>query len=266
MTETPEVLAERHGAVLLLTLNRPDRLNAWNNALEDLYFEHLDRADNDPDVRVVVVTGAGRGFSAGADMEDLGQIIGGSFSDFEERPARTRPMELRKPLIGAINGAAAGLGFVEALYCDVRFALPTTKFTTSFAQRGLIAEYGVSWLLPRLVGTSRALDLLLSARVIQGEEALRIGLVDHLVQDPAELLPAALAYATEIAEKCAPASLAIIKGQVYGHLDAAFAGAVKQSEELMRKSFDRPDLAEGVASYLERRPPNFQPLPPKSER
>ena len=154
------VLAEHHGAVLLLTLNRPDRLNAWTNELEDRYFALLDQAEADPATRAVVVTGAGRGFCAGADLENLRQA---STSDQASGPvrARERPLFFGKPLIAAVNGAAVGLGLIEALYCDIRFCVPTAKLGTAFAQRGLIAEYGIAWLLPRLIGRSRALDLLL---------------------------------------------------------------------------------------------------------
>lgn len=146
-----------HGDVLLLTLNRSDRLNAWNDALEERYFALLDAAEADPAVRAVVLSGAGRGCCAGADFEDLQRLgaadLGITALPVRERP-RERPLAFRKPLIAAINGAAAGLGLVEALYCDVRFCMPEAKFTTAFAQRGLIAEYGVAWLLPRLVGQS----------------------------------------------------------------------------------------------------------------
>jgi enoyl-CoA hydratase/carnithine racemase len=136
-----------------------------------------------PEVRAIVLTGAGRGFCAGADMD----ILSGSEDSAIEARSRPRnlPMTLRKPLIGAINGAAAGLGLVEALYCDYRFCVPGAKLTTAFVRRGLIAEYGSAWLLPRLVGTSRALDLLMSGRVVLGPEAQAIGLVDQLVEPEA---------------------------------------------------------------------------------
>lgn len=260
------VLAERRGAVLVLTLNRPERLNAWTDALEARYYEHLDAAEADPEVRAIVLTGAGRGFCAGADMDVLEGATGeGDVPDSIVNRPRPRdfPLTLRKPLIGAINGPAAGLGFVEALYCDVRFCVPTAKLTTAFVRRGLVAEYGVSWLLPRLVGTSRALDLLLSGRVILGEEAHRIGLVDHLAA-PEELLEAAVAYATDLSANCSPASMATIKAQVQRGLDQSFGENFDESERLIAASFERPDAAEGVDSYLEKRPPAFPPLAPPS--
>ena len=151
-TATDLVLAELRGAVLVLTLNRPERLNTWTDALEERYYERLDEAENDPEVRAIVVTGAGRGFCAGADMDDLERgatVDGAADGSLRDRPrARTFPLTVRKPLIAAINGAAAGLGLVEALYCDIRFATPQAKLTTAFARRGLVAEYGLAWLLP----------------------------------------------------------------------------------------------------------------------
>ncbi|WP_042416692.1 enoyl-CoA hydratase-related protein [Streptacidiphilus anmyonensis] len=258
------VLAERRGPVLVLTLNRPERLNAWTYALEDRYFDLLDAAEADPEVRAVVVTGAGRGFCAGADLEDLEAAGNADAETLAKLPARsrprTRPLELRKPLIAAVNGAAAGLGLVEALYCDLRFAAPDAKFTTAFARRGLIAEYGVAWLLPRLVGASRAMDLLLSGRVVRGEEALAMGLVDFVVEREG-LLDAAVAYATELAEQCSPWSMHMIKQQVRRSLDGSFTASVAEADALMLEGFARPDVREGVASYLEHRAPAFPPLP-----
>lgn len=255
------VLAERRGAVLVLTLNRPERLNAWNDELEERYFGHLDAAEADPEVRAIVVTGAGRGFCAGADMDILSGAEEGDETLIEHRRPRSFPLTLRKPLIAAINGAVAGLGLVEALYCDVRFCVPEAKVTTAFVRRGLVAEYGVAWLLPRLVGTSRALDLLISGRVLRGAEAKGIGLVDELAE-PAELLDAAVAYAAELAASCSPASIAVIKAQVHRALDQSFEEAFADSQRLVMESFGRPDVREGVASYLERRAPEFPPLAP----
>ncbi|MFF0148618.1 enoyl-CoA hydratase/carnithine racemase [Amycolatopsis sulphurea] len=256
------VLAERRGGVLVLTLNRPDRLNAWNDALEDRYFAHLDEAEADPDVRAVVLTGAGRGFCAGADMEDLQVVSRVEINALPTRAApRHRPMLFRKPLIAAINGAAAGLGLVEALYCDVRFATPTAKFTTAFARRGLIAEYGVAWILPRLVGQSRALDLLVSSRVVQGHEAASMGLVDRVVEQ-SELLDAAVGYAEQLATYCSPASMHAIKSQVLRGLNCDFKEAVADADRLMLESLRWPDVKEGVTSFLERRDPAFAGLAP----
>lgn len=255
------VLRERRGRVALLTLNRPDRLNAWTDELEDAYFAYLDEADDDPDIAAVVVTGAGRGFCAGADMSVLTAAGGGEVDELPERPRpRSRPMTMRKPLIAAINGAAAGLGLVEALYCDVRFAAPTAKLTTSFARRGLIAEYGSAWLLPRLIGHSRSADLLLSGRVILADEAYRIGLVDRVV-DPNRLVEEAVAYAADLAAHCSPTSMAVIKEQLRHAADADFVTACADADLRTLESFQRPDVVEGVASHQEKRPPAFPGLP-----
>jgi len=254
------VLAERRGSVLVLTLNRPDRLNAWTDEMERTYFGLLDQAEADPGVRAVVVTGAGRGFCAGADMGDLEVIKGEEEKAMPRRDVPChRPLFFGKPLVAAVNGAAAGLGFVQAMYCDVRFATATAKFTTSFARRGLIAEYGVAWLLPRVVGRSRALDLLLSARVVQGEEALAMGLADRVV-GPEELLDVAVAYAEDLAANCSPAAMRAIKSQVFAAEQGSFTEAASEADAQMLESFRHPDFAEGVTSYTEKRSPAFAGL------
>ncbi|MGW0687663.1 enoyl-CoA hydratase-related protein [Streptomyces sp. NPDC002754] len=261
-SEKELVYAERRGAVAVLTLNRPERLNAWTNELEDRYFALLDEAEADPEVRAIVVTGAGRGFCAGADMAEL-ERIGSADEGGGERPKRERarwfPLSLRKPLIGAINGAAAGLGLVEALYCDIRFAAPDAKFTTSFARRGLIAEYGIAWLLPRIIGPARAADLLFSGRVVRGTEAYEMGLVNRVVEQDA-LLGEAVAYATELATWSSPTSMSVMKRQLSGAFDTGFEVAAREAEVLMEESFGRDDAGEGVRSYLEGREPVFRPL------
>jgi enoyl-CoA hydratase/carnithine racemase len=257
------VLAERRGAVLILTLNRPERLNAWNYELEARYFSLLDEADADPVVRAIVVTGAGRGFCSGADMDDLQSVGEGSDPPVSPQPRpRSFPLTVRKPMIAAINGPAAGLGLVEALYCDIRFAAPKARLTTAFARRGLIAEYGIAWILPRLIGPSRALDLLMSGRVVLAEDAVAMGLVDHVVE-PDHLLDAAVAFADELAMYSSPTSMSLIKAQIQRAMDSDFASAFAEADELMLESFRQPDLAEGVASYLEGRPPAFAPLSPR---
>ena len=167
-------------------------------------------------------------------------------------------------MIAAINGAAAGLGLVEALYCDVRFATPEAKLTTAFARRGLVAEYGISWLLPRLVGPSAALDLLLSGRVVRGEEALRLGLVDRLSEPERARRRRRRLRRRTSPTHCSPWSMATIKAQVQADLERPFAAAVADAEELMLCSFDRPDVQEGVRSYLEQRAPAFPSLDPRT--
>src|SRR5918911_3070020 len=177
------VLYEAREGVATVTLNRPDRLNAWTRELGARCFELLDNAASDPDVRVVIVTGAGRGFCAGADVELLRSIGGGSaVVGDEQRVYPSHLLEIPKPIIAAINGPAAGLGLVQALMCDLRFAAAGAKLTTAFVRRGLIAEHGISWILPRLVGPARALDLLLSGRMVLAEEAQELGLVNRAIE------------------------------------------------------------------------------------
>lgn len=255
------VLAERRAGVLVLTLNRPDRLNAWNATLEDEYFAALDAADDDPAVKAVVLTGAGRGFCAGADMADLARVGELNGAPAPPRPLpRHHPLAFRKPLIAAINGAAAGLGLVEALYCDVRFATPSAKLTTAFSRRGLIAEYGIAWLLPQLVGRGRALDLLMSGRIVSGREAYRIGLVEFLAE-PDALLDAAVEYATDLAQHVSPWSISTIKAQLLATAEQHFDEAVADADRFLLDSFARPDVLEGVAAYAQRRLPDFPGLP-----
>jgi enoyl-CoA hydratase/carnithine racemase len=258
MTEPP-VLAELRGAVLLLTLNRGERMNGWTEDLEDLYFELLDEAESDPEIRAVVLTGAGRAFCAGADFSDLEQLTEGVPAGISGKRPRARARDFKKPLIAALNGATAGLGLVQALYCDVRFCAEDAKITTAFSRRGLIAEYGIGWMLPRLVGVGIARDLLLSGRVIDGREAGRIGLVEH-VTPSGQVVEEALAYAADLAENCSPTSMAVMKRQINEASDGVFQASFDESERLLRESLARPDLAEGIASFMERRPPDFPPL------
>ena len=268
--------------VALLTLNRPERLNAWTAELEREYFDALEECGASADVRVIVVTGAGRGFCAGADMQDLqglsaaaagagsadedanGATAGGGEGNGAARPAserrpQTLPLSIPKPIIAAINGPCAGIGLVQALMCDLRFAAEDAKLTTAFARRGLVAEHGISWVLPRLVGPARALDLLLSARVVLGAEAAQLGLVNRAL--PAErLMDETLAYTRELAVNCSPASMATMKRQVYADFERGLPEALAEADRLMLESFTRPDFAEGVASFVERREPSFEPV------
>ena len=263
MSDDAVLIEHREPGIALLTLNRPERLNAWNGALATRYFELLDQAAADPAVKVIVVTGAGRGFCAGADMDTLQDIGASAGSGGAESAAGGRPQlyttTVPKPVIAAINGACAGIGMVQALMCDVRFAAAGAKFTTAFARRGLIAEYGMSWVLPRLVGTARALDLLYSGRVFLAEEAAQMGLVNGVVA-PELLLDHTLAYAADLAVNASPTSMAVMKRQVYADWDRTLVGATGDAVELMKASLRRGDFKEGVASFLQKRPPAFAPV------
>ncbi len=256
------VLYEVRDRTALITLNRPERLNAWNSAIHQGYFDSLDRAAADPEVRVIVVTGAGRGFCAGADMnvlQGIGDNDGGEDSGREPDPRNhTHAMTIPKPIIAAVNGACAGLGFVHALACDLRFAAEGAKFTVAFSRRGLIAEHGCSWTLPRLVGQAVALDLMLSGRVFLAEEAKELGVVNQVFA-PDELLDATMAYAKDLADNVSPTSMAVMKHQVYNHPMLPIGDALAESNQFMRESLRRPDFKEGVASFVEKRPPEFAP-------
>jgi enoyl-CoA hydratase/carnithine racemase len=254
------VLMEVEDGVAVLTLNRPDRLNAWTEEMEARYFELLEQCAADPDVRAIVVTGAGRGFCAGADMGML-EAIGeaGGVGDARPRRPQSFALTIPKPIIGAINGACAGIGLVHALYLDIRFAAGDAKFTTAFARRGLVAEHGISWTLPRLVGNAKALDLLLSGRVFLGDEAARLGVVNAAFPRE-ELLSNALAYARDLAANCSPAAMAAMKRQVNADWTRELPDAIDTANELMVESLGAEDFREGVASYVEKRPPEFAPL------
>jgi enoyl-CoA hydratase/carnithine racemase len=260
MSEVVQMAIE--DGVALLTLNRPDRLNAWTVEMEQTYFGMLEECGGSAEVRVVVVTGAGRGFCAGADMQDLQALGDGSVDASDhatERRPQTYPLSIPKPIIAAINGACAGIGLVQALMCDMRFAAEGAKLTTAFARRGLVAEHGISWMLPRLVGPARAMDLLLSGRVVLAEEAEGMGLVNRVLA-PEKLLEQTLDYAGELAASCSPASMATMKRQVYADLERDLPLALAAADQLMLESFTAPDFVEGVTSFLERRDPRFASL------
>lgn len=256
------VLKTVEEGVALITLNRPERLNAWTAEMGHAYFDALEECAASTQVRAIVVTGAGRGFCAGADMQELKALGEGDLEAVsvvpDDRP-QTFPLSISKPIVAAINGACAGLGLVQALMCDIRFAAAGAKLTTAFSRRGLVAEHGISWMLPRLVGPARALDLLLSGRVVLGEEAAALGLVNRVVE-PESLLEQTLAYARELAVASSPASMATMKRQVYADLTRELPDALEEANRLMGESFTAPDFVEGVASFLERREPRFVSL------
>lgn len=251
--------------VAVLTLNRPDRLNAWGPDISASLYRCIDRAEDDPAVVVMVLTGTGKGFCAGADLggaESLDNKLGDGDTDVSQLVGERHPHFLtavRKPVIAAINGACVGIGLTYALMCDVRFAAAGAKFATVFARRGLIAEYGISWVLPRLAGWGAATDLLLSGRTFYAEEARELGLVAEVVA-PEHLLARALEYAGDIAANCSPASLAVIKQQLYADALRDVADVSTRAETLMNESLHRPDVIEGITSFLQKRPPNFPPL------
>lgn len=257
--------------VALLTLDRPHRLNAWTGRMHTEYRAALGRAEADPAVRAVVVTGAGPGFCAGADAAALSGHVRAGRYDPGTGPALATPgfgvrdefdhafafhFGLSLPVIAAINGPAAGVGLVLACFCDLRFAAAGAKLTTSAARLGLPAEYGLSWILPRLIGAGHAADLLLSSRVVLAEEAAVMGLVNRVLA-PADLMDHTLAYASRLALEVSPASLRENKRQLYFDLHDDVGTSVARSEVLIDEMMGGPDFAEGVAAWSERRPPRF---------
>lgn len=269
-----EIKYETDGPAAIITLNRPDALNALTNNMMEELKHALDQAERDESVVGIILTGEGRGFCAGMDMNALhSQASGGDLSaGVEARHLDADPgdkamgedfniaftyiMSIRKPVIAAVNGACAGLGMSIALLCDMRFASENTKFITAFSQRGLVAEHGQSWILPRLVGPSRALDILWSSRRVGPDEAKELGLVNRIYPQD-ELLDQSKAYIKELADTVAPSSLMIMKQQVYRHLNMTLGDAMKETNQLMIESLDREDFKEGVDSFMERRPPRF---------
>jgi len=260
------------GGVALITLDRAARLNAWTGRMHTEYRWVLAQAERDDAVRAIVVTGAGRAFCAGADTAALdGHVERGAYDAGVDIATLARPGHgvrpefdhafafhygVLKPIIAAINGPAAGVGLVLACYCDIRFAAAGAKLTTSNGRLGLPAEYGLSWVLPRLVGIGRAADLLFSSRVVLAEEAERIGLVNRVV--PHESLMAdTLEYARVLATEISPSSLRESKRQLYTDLHRDVGSAVVESEQLLDRMATEPDFREGVAAWQERRPPRF---------
>jgi enoyl-CoA hydratase/carnithine racemase len=273
-----DILYEVKDRIALITLNRPDKLNAWTAPMQASVKRAIVEAAGDDNVRVIVVTGAGRGFCAGADMGNLQQIRPEKWNERElaradhtvEVPKSDLGpdvsahyggrfgyvMSVRKPVIAAINGPCAGIGLVFTLYCDMRFAGSEAKFTTAFAQRGLIAEHGISWLLPRLTGTAHALDILFSARKFSAQEAERINLVNRVFPQE-NFLPAVLDYARQLAQTVSPRSLAVMKAQVWKALYQDLNDAIAVGDAEMHKSFATEDFKEGVAHFVEKRAARF---------
>jgi enoyl-CoA hydratase/carnithine racemase len=279
VVSTRETLYNVAHRVATITLNRPDKLNAWTALMESEVRSHMEAAELDDEVRVIVLTGAGRGFCAGADMSLLSAVAERGL-DNRELDDRARGQALRdganrregmaqdfqkkysyfpaigKPVIAAINGPVVGLGLVVTLYCDLRLASDASRFSTTFARRGLIAEYGMAWMLPRIIGIANALDLLFSARTIDAAEALRMGLVNRVLPHDT-FLEKVQESAQELAFTVSPRSLRIIKRQVYEAMSQALAEAFDISVREMMACFRTEDFKEGVAHFVEKRPAAF---------
>jgi enoyl-CoA hydratase/carnithine racemase len=269
-----EILYDVADGIATVTLNRPEKLNAWTMRMAAEVRHACLTAERDAAVRVVVVTGAGRGYCAGADMDLLqglqgggggGGTAGGDASlaiDLDTSvPAAFRgeysyPIGMSKPVIAAVNGVAAGLGLSYMLYYDMRIASDRARFGTVFSRRGLVAEHGSAWLLPKLVGMAHACDLLFSGRLIPAQEALDMGLVNRVVPHD-DLMRTVRDIATEMATLCSPRSIRIMKRQLYGNQFVDLAESVQEADREMVASFGTEDFREGVASFVQRRPPRF---------
>ena len=272
-----EILYDVSDKIATITLTRPKALNAWTTTMEGEVRAALIEASADDNVGAIILTGEGRGFCSGADMNNLNNIqqgasSGGPTSDSVRAVDNAIPGGLAlsndyslrytyfptvpKPIIAAINGPAAGLGLIMSLYCDVRFASDAAVFSTAFSRRGLIAEHGISWMLPTLIGPANALDLTLSARKFDAREAKEMGLVQKVF--PMEsFMDEVRAYATELATLASPRSIRIMKRQIYQAMLNSLEHSVLLANSEMPASFESEDFKEGVAHFVERRAPNF---------
>jgi enoyl-CoA hydratase/carnithine racemase len=258
-------------SVATIALNRPDKLNAWTQKMDEEVATAIRQASSDNAVRVIVLTGAGKGFCAGADMSLLSSVAtdGGApgrflttevepvapgFDDFARKHSWL--LTIPKPVIAAVNGVAAGLGFIIPLYCDFRIAAASARFSVVFSKRGLIAEYGLAWILPRLLRFGDAVDLLYTSRMIDAAEALRMGLVSRVLPDES-FQSGIQEFARELATSVSPRSLAVIKKQLVAGLSQSFPQAYDLGIEEMKASLACQDFKEGVAHFLEKRPPKF---------
>ena len=257
--------------VAIIWLNRPHRMNAWTGRLHTEYRHLLERANSDTAVRAIVVTGRGRGFCVGGDSEalsghaDRGGYDAGISADIAKPgygidehfdASFAYHFGLDKPVIAAMNGPAAGVGLALACFADLRFAVPDVKFTTAHGKLNLPAEYGLSWMLPKIVGLGRANDLLLTSRVFTSDEALTLGFVNQIFE-PAELVAQTVAYAHQLIASVSPNSLRQTRWQIYKDLHRDVASAVIESERLIEDMAMEEDFKEGITALVEKRPPDW---------
>lgn len=269
---------EARDGIATIWLNRPHRRNAWTGRMHTEYRWCLQQADADARVHAIVVTGRGRGFCVGGDAEALvGHAEKGGYDpgtpEVMAQPGFGRAPEfdaafayhygLHKPVIAAMNGAAAGVGLALACFMDLRIAAAGARFTTAHGKLNLPAEFGLSWLLPRMVGLTRAAELLLSSRVFDAEEALTLGIV-NAVYPPEEVLPRTYDYVANLLQTVAPASLTQTRWQMYQDLHRSAAESVSASETLVAAMMQDPDYREGVAAFLEKRLPRWGAPDPKA--
>ncbi len=268
MSEYTDLSLEIDDPVAVITVRRPEKLNAFTyHTLAELRGA-VDAAVADSRVVGIVVTGEGRAFSAGLDSQALMSTVEAETSQPGSRSSAASDelpglfsffYSVPKPIIAAVNGVAAGGGLVLALKADVRIASTAASFTTVFLKRGLIGEHGMTWILPRMVGSGRALDLLMTSRRVSAEEAERIGLVEQLVE-PGELLEHAKQYVRDIALNCSPGAFAETKRLLYEHMGRGYGDSFREADATQWEVLRRPDAAEGAKSLLEKRAPNFERL------
>jgi enoyl-CoA hydratase/carnithine racemase len=265
--EFKDTTYQKSQRVATLTYNRPEKMNAWTPRMFDELRFALEDADSDPNIGAIILTGAGRAYCSGADIgglnrlaqaaeESAGQRLESEPSEVEGMSRFVFMLSLRKPIVAAINGPAVGMGFANALYSDIRIASDNARMGLIFPRRGLAIEFGSSWLLPRIVGLGNAVDLALTGRLIDAQEALRMGLVSRVVPD-SELMPAARALAAELATQCSPLGISYIKRFVYQHLYTDLATALRDEGESAAVMLRSQDFREGVRAFLEKRPPRF---------
>jgi enoyl-CoA hydratase/carnithine racemase len=257
---------EKSERVATITYNRPEKMNAWTPRMFEELRAAIQDAEADYDVGAIVITGAGRAYCAGADMGGLNRLAEGSGQPGAGRQAQAADADdmgrfsfmlgVKKPIIGAINGPAVGMGFANALYCDLRIASERARMGLIFTRRGLAIEFGSSWLLPRIIGVANAADLAITGRLIDAQEALRMGLVNRVVTHE-ELMPAVRALASEIATQCSPLGISYAKRFVYQHLFTDLATALRDESESAGVMLRSQDFKEGVKAFLEKRAPKF---------
>ncbi|MCZ6708601.1 MAG: enoyl-CoA hydratase-related protein [Chloroflexi bacterium] len=273
-----QIILEIEDPVATITLNRPEKLNTLTDRMRQELRHAVATAEASSEVVGIIITGAGRGFSAGADMGELGKIQeageiaagrgpeavppstpGDPALDYDLSGGITYFLQVRKPVIAALNGACAGLGFSMAMFCDLRFASDRASIVPAYAKLGLVAEHGTSWIVPRVVGPARALDLLWRSERIEPQEALALGLIDRVFEHDA-LLDETKAYLRHLAETVSPTSLMRMKQQIYRHPALTLREAMAETEELMAESVRGPDFQEGIAAFGEKRAAVFRRL------
>ena len=265
---------EVSGGIATLWLNRPHRMNAWTGRVHTEYRYLLAQADADPEVQAIVVSGRGKGFCVGGDSQALeghsqrGSYDAGTSDDLampgygvedEFDAAFAYHFGLTKPVVAAMNGPAAGVGLALACFADIRFAVPGVKFTTAHGKLNLPAEYGLSWMLPKIVGLGRANDLLMTSRVFLSDEAYQLGFVNQIFA-PEELMPRTYEYVTNLISTVSPNSLRQTRWQIYKDLHRDVASSVVESEVLLNDMMGEEDYKEGVRAFVEKRPPDWPSL------